>query len=235
MKTIISVVLMLLGFQVIFSQHITEKKIYCHTSLDTIIKPDYFTVEIAIAENVKYEGKGRKMKTVLIPLDTVSKNFIAELNRLGFNVPPEKKAIAEKKSRRHGDWTLFENKQLFQATYQFIITNRDSVNYLFKAISKENLVTFLVTPNSYAITREKVKEKLFVKGLNSNKAYVQKIAENNNYKIISQTNDDLAFYTKETNFHTKHNVYSQPRDFVIDLGDIEIEYVTLFTYTFDDK
>lgn len=235
MKITISVVLLLLSFQAIFSQNAKEKKLTCYTHLDTIIEPDYFTIEIAVAENVKYEKEGKKWKTVLVPLDTVMQSFIAELKRLGFKEPLQKKAIAEKKSRWYGDWTVFDNKPLFQAAYQFNITNRDSVKYLFKGISKENLASFLVTPNSYDITLARVKEKLFTKGLDSNKEYVQKIAENNNYKIISQSNDVLGYYAKETKFKTKHNVYSQPRDFVIDLSDIEMEYHTIYTYTLEDK
>ena len=66
MKTILTLVLMLLSFQAVFSQRYAEKRLTWFMQYDTIVTPDYFNIEIVVAKYAKYEGRGRKMSKGLL-------------------------------------------------------------------------------------------------------------------------------------------------------------------------
>ena len=235
MKLMLTLVLMLLSFQAVFSQGKTEKTLTHRVAYDTMLRPDYFIIDIGVAEYVKYEGKGKKSKSVFVPLDTVSKNLISELNKLGFSGPFKKMSIAEKNSGRYGQRAQYWGGLLFQVTYQFNLANRDSINYLFKEINKENLMSLVVTPRFYDTTLERAKEKLFATALSSAKEYAQKIVDSNNIKIIKQSNIHLGFGPEVNNWTKRYNTYGGQKEFVIDLDDIEYELGATYTYTYEDK
>lgn len=235
MKTMLILALMLLSLQAAFTQNKTEKTLTYSLSFDTILKPDYFIIEMVVAEYWKMEGKGKKSTPVLVPLDTVSKDLTSELNRLGFSGHPTEKSITEKNNRTDGERAYFYNRPLFQATHQLNLTNRDSINYLFKEITKDNLVSFIVTPKFYDATPEKAKEKLFVRALNAAKDYAQKVAESNNIKIIKQSNIHLGFGPDRDAYNSTYNSLGRLKEFNIDLSDVRYQLTTTYTYTYDDK
>lgn len=234
MKTMSTLALMLLSLQAAFTQNKTEKTITYSLSFDTILKPDYFIIEMVVAEYVKY-GKGKKSTDTFVPLDTVSKDLITELSRLGFNGVLKERYITEKNSRVDGDRAYFNGRLMFQATHQLNISNRDSVNYLFKEISKENLVSFITTPKFYNATLARAKEKLFVRALDASKDYAQKVAEGNNIKIIKQSNINIGFGPDRDLYKSTYNSSGKLNEFHIDLSDVKCQLTTTYTYTYEDK
>jgi hypothetical protein len=235
MKTILTLVLMLLSFQAVFSQRYAENSLTWFIQYDTIVTPDYFNAEIIVAEYVKYEGRRRKMKAVLHPLDTLSKNLIAELNGLGFK-GPFKKSIAERAGSSSGEKVYFDGKVLFQAAFQFNLTSRDSIELLFKGLKKEYLVSMKVKPKYDENALERVKEKLFAKGLSAVKDYAQKVADSNNLKIINQSHDVFTTGLMPNDYDIEHNYFiGEKKGIVIDLNDNKYTFSAMYTYFYTDK
>ncbi len=234
MKTIPTLVLMLLGFQAVFSQRYAEKKLSWFMQYDTIVAPDYFNIEIVVAEYEQYEGRGRNRKAMLLSLDTLSKNLIAELNGLGFK-GPFKKSIAERAGSSIGEKVYFDGKVLFQAAFQFNLTSRDSIDLLFKGLKKEYLVSLKVQPKYDENALERVKEKLLAKGLSAAKDYAQKVADSNNFKIINQSLDIFTIGLLPNDSNIEYNYFGKKKGIVIDLNDNKYTFSATYTYFYDDK
>ena len=202
---------------------------------DTTLRPDYYSVKIGVSEYLNFEGEGKKRKANVIPLDTVMKNLQDELIRIGFHQTLTKSSIAEKTNRTNGERIYFYDRILFQVTFDFDISTKDSVEYLFKSLNKETLQSLYVSPKFKNSTLEAAKDLLISKGLEETKKYAQKIAAENKQQIIKQTNTYLGFYAKNQNNSADYNIYGQRKEFVINLDDVDYSLNITYAYLFEDK
>ena len=235
MKKILCLISFTLTFFASFSQTKPERTLTHTVTLDTAMKPDYFLVKIGVSEHLRYEGEGRKQKAILVPLDTVIENLQTELRRIGFNQKLTKSTITEKTNRTNGERMYFYEKILFQVSFDFEISSKDSVEYLFAKIDKERLQSLMVSPKFYSTTLDKAKENLIQSGIETIKNYAQKIADENKQRIIKQTNTYLSFSPKASNYTTNYNIYGGQKEFVVDLSNVDYVLTIMYTYSFEDK
>lgn len=233
MKLFLTAFFLCIQFLNVYSQIRTEKTLTQNLEIDTIIKPDYFLVKITVSEYIQSTSKGRKQKEILINLDSVSRILKDNLVKLGFSQELNKSKIAESTNER--DWKIYYNgKSLFQVTYDFEVKGKDSINYLFKELPRNNVTSLIITPKLYSTTIEKAKEALALKGLSNMEKFANLIADTMGQKIIKRTNIQFTF-TPKLNYTTKTNVYGQLKDYVIDMSDLEYYLTVYYTYVFDDK
>ena len=213
-----------------FSQN--NKLLSQNFEIDTSVVPDYFEVKITTCENTFLSGSGRKLKTEKLNLDSSIKNLKANLLRLGFNNSLRKLSIDEIVDS-YGRKNYFNGQILFQVKFELIVSSKDSVDYLFEKLPKENITSIIITPKLSANTIEIIKEKLSFKAINSMKKFVQNVADTIGKKIVSQNSISFNFYTK--NNYVTQNLNGPIKDFIIETKDIECFLSFHYTYTIENK
>ncbi|OYU96913.1 MAG: hypothetical protein CFE21_01095 [Bacteroidetes bacterium B1(2017)] len=220
---------------VLNSQIQVEKTLQNNLALDTILKPDYFLVKITVSEWVQWTTKGRKTSPTLMNLDTVDYLLKSNLKQLGFTQNLRKSAIAESfVNNGYGNYQkkYFGNQILFQVTYEFEISTKDSVNYLFKELPKENFTALIIQPKLTPTTLEKAKDALTNQGLIQISKNAKTIADTLNQKVIKQQSITINFVPKSESYNSINNY---GKDFTININDLEYVLAIYYAYILDNK
>lgn len=219
-----------------YSQTEPEKTISQTLKFDTILQPDYYSVKIAVAEYVVYEGTGKKTRARLISLDSAVFKLQEELGRMRFTPHLRKSAIVEKSSRLDGRIVYFDDRVLFEVTLDFELGSRDSLEYLFANINKEMLRSFTATPRFYTSTLNSARDLLTSRSWEETKKLSEKIALENKQQIIKQTHTHLNFYTNPPlqNHSLQYNSYGQKKQFVVFLDNVEYSLNITCSYILED-
>ncbi len=210
-----------------FSQDKNENVISNNFSFDTLIKPDYFEVRITTRESTYYIGKRRSYTYKKLDLDSSSKALKANLAKLGFSNELKKISIDEVLDS-YGRKEYYFGQILFQVSYEFIISSKDSVDYLFEKLPKENITSLITTPKIKESTLEKIKDTLTAKSLVKMKKIINTIADSTKNKIVNQKTIGLNFYPKVKNQVTYSSL---PKDFLIDTKDLEYSFNIYFSFS----
>lgn len=216
-----------------FSQSSLEKGLSHSIHLDTVLTPDYYQVKIGVAEFLTYKGRRRNGESIVVPLDTVIKKLEEELKRLGFKQILRKVSIVEKANQRYTYYYSPNNKNLFQANFEFEVGSSDSIEYLFQNINKQMLELLIVTPKLNASTLETAEKEIILRGMLLGREFTQKIAEVNKQKIIKQSNYHIAF--EEVPNVIGNDAYNNNKEFSIDFRNhLEYSLNITFTYLLED-
>lgn len=237
-KKIVTIILLGLFSINGYSQIKTEKQLSNTQFLDTLIKPDYFLVKITVSEYVLTTKKGRKYKSELMDLDTVSYILKSNLEKIGFTQNLKKSSIAETLvSTGYGNTQkrYFNGQVLFEVSYEFMVSNKDSVNYLFKELPKERLTALKITPHILPSTIKQVKEDLTNKGIVLISNEVKNIADTLGKKIVKQSNLNINFAPKFQNMIQGSIYYGREKEFSIDISDLEYTLNIYYAYIIEDK
>lgn len=226
-------------FQATHAQNKTDKTLSNSIILDTTIQPDYYQVKVAVAEWVSWTRVSKK-KTIyeLQNLDSIERTLKSDLRRLGFTQNLKKCSIAESVYDRGysvSQKRYHNNQILFEVTFEFTISNKDSVNYLFKELNKEHVTSLIVTPKLNQATIDKAREEMINKSIVSFSKVANHIADSVGQKIIKQSNLSITFYPKPPVYNAMNTVITKAKDFLIDINDLEYTISIYIMYTLDDK
>jgi hypothetical protein len=223
--------LLLLSFSLCgAAQESQEKMMVYNLTLDTILKADYYTVSISVSEYIQYERLSKKIvNTNLVSLDTLSKRLIRHLSNLGLNQDIQKSSVTEV-DNTNGYYPSRSDRKLFQATYSFRLSQKDSVDYLFNSLDKAIISGMHVTPEVYDATVEKAKQFLVPQGMKMTDEYAGEIAKKMNQKII-KSKYTILFYDGGINSNYK----DFSKKFLIDYEDIKYKLSISYTYTLAEK
>lgn len=213
-----------------FAQDNPEKAIVYNLTLDTTLKADYYNVGISVAEYVRYERISKKnTNAYIVSLDTLSAKLLSGLYTLGFNQSIEKSSITE--ADNPNDYYRYQSgKKLFQVTYNFRVSNMDSIDYLFKNIDRNIVSGMRVSPELSESTIQRVKDVFIVKGMESAEKYSTGIADRLGHKIL-KSKYNILFYDGGVN----NNYIDFNKKFQIDFRDISYKLTISYTYYLADK
>jgi hypothetical protein len=230
---LITALLCLLFFSVpAFAQDSPDHQMVYNLTLDSILTPDYYNVNITVAESVAYERVGKKnYKTYIVPVDTLSQRLLRHLSGLGFTGEMQKSTITEV-DNNDGYYQNRSDKKLFQVTYKFRIASKDSIDLLFHKLDKEVVSSMKISPALYDATIEKVRQELVVKGTALSEKYANDIAQKLNQKII-KSKYNIVFY--DGGLYGNYGDDSFNKKFVIDYRNINYKLSVSYTYTLAEK
>lgn len=100
-------------------------------SMDSVIEPDYYKMDVTLAEYKWWTGRGRKSKSTLVDLDSLEKKLDEILDSLKIETPVVKTGLSVNSNPYYA-----RNKHLLQATYGLQIKSREEVEALFKMLNE---------------------------------------------------------------------------------------------------
>lgn len=213
-----------------FTQELQEKTMVYNLTMDTLLKPDYYSVNISISEYIQYQRLSKKdVRANVVSLDTLSKKLMGYLSALGIDQAISKSSITEA-DNENNNYSNRSDKKLFQTTYSFRLYQMDSIDYLFKNIDKTIVSGMRITPEVYDATVERAKQFLIPKGMKMADEYADEIAKKM-YQKISKSKYNIMFYDGGVN----NNYNDFGKKFLIDYKDIKYKLTISYTYTFAEK
>ncbi|HEX7846707.1 MAG TPA: hypothetical protein VF476_12975 [Chitinophagaceae bacterium] len=212
------------------AQDSPEKTMIYNLTLDTLLKPDYYSVNITVSEYVQYQRLSKKeVRANIVSIDTLSKGLILHISNLGFTQNLHKSSITEIDQNDY--YARRSDKKLFQVTYSFRLYNKDSVDYLFSNIDKTIVSGMRISPGILDATVEKVKQFLIPRGMKTTDEYAAEIAKKMDQKII-KSKYNIVFYDGGVN---RNNYNDYNKKFFIDFEDIQYKLTVSYSYSFAEK
>lgn len=161
-------------------------------SLDTAISPDYYEIEIKVAEIRQYTGKGKKRKSYTISIDSINQIIRTQLFKAGINVPINLIQISEVDTR-------YPYYDLFQGTFQLTLSSKNDIELVFNTLLetfKENFKGMVVNPNINAERLDLIKKEMEAKVFQIIKTGAEEFALKNNVEIVRNSQYIFGFHKK---------------------------------------
>jgi hypothetical protein len=100
-------------------------------NIDTVVSPEYYSMDVTLAEYKMWTGRGRNSRSTLVDMDSLEVKLSEILDSLNIETPVTKTGLSVNSNAYY-----VKKNHLLQATYKLQIQTREEVEALFKMLNE---------------------------------------------------------------------------------------------------
>lgn len=211
---------LLLASNFVFSQDKVKSEFGSDVSIDTICKPDFYTVKIIVSEHRVWVGKGKKEKSIFVNIDSVEVLLKNALNTIKYNKALNRTKISQ---------TIYDQYQnrnpTTSATYEFILLSKDSIIPLFNALQFKWVSGLEIKPKLTSEHENSLELFLYKKA--------EKISQNQATTFANSHNLNLDYvikFRKRFYQNNKNEFNNEIKEYQITFEDISFQLYVDYIY-----